>query len=174
MIKRFAVLALLGFMGTGPSQAQDITLFEALTMAEHVNHHDPRTIRTIQRNLAYYSYYAGPIDGIWGPQTQLAVDLANRAERPHLYQVVEHEGGEATLIPLAAAVSFVPSDSYITLPHMNRVVPAYFHVEGQGTVWLDVSRRTNDTAQRYRTTFVDRADGYRTISPTMRVPVVAN
>ncbi len=176
MITRLAVLALAGCLGFSPMSvhAQDMTLHDTLIVADNVPHHDSRTIRQIQRNLAHYAYYSGPIDGVWGPQTQLGIDLANRAERPDLYQVEEHDDGTGlvTLVPISAAVTLVPTDSYVTLPHINRTVPAYYHIAGQGTVWLDVAYDTRDSAQRYRTLMVDRIDGYRVISPTVRVPVI--
>jgi hypothetical protein len=176
MIKKLAAAAITSCLGFGPMvvQAQNLTLHDTLVAAQVVSHHDRHTVRMIQRNLAHYAYYSGPIDGIWGPQTEMAVDLAHRAAYPHLYQVVDHEdgSGNVTLVPIQAAVTVVQSDRYVTLPHINRSVPAYYHIEGQGTVWLDIAYDTRPTAQRYDTLMVDRVDGYRVIAPTVRVPVV--
>lgn len=153
--------------------AQDMTLSDTLSLAERIGPHDYRAVRAVQTNLAYYSFYSGPIDGVWGPQTELAVEFALRSERPQLYQIVEHSSSNVvSLVPISVPVSIVPSDSFVTLPHINRVVPAYYHIEGQGNVWLDIGYQSNETAQRYQTLSVDRVDGYRVISPTVRVPVV--
>ena len=154
--------------------AQDMSLSNTLALAEGIDRHNSRAVRAIQTNLAYYSFYAGPVDGLWGPQTELAIDLAFRAEQPHLYQIVEHtsDNGVASLVPISVAVSVVPSDSFVTLPHINRTVPEYYHIEGRGTVWLDIRYQSRETAQRYQTLSVDRVDGYRVIAPTIRVPVV--
>lgn len=170
-----ALLLLLAVL-SGGAFAQDMSLSETLSLAERADRRDWRSVRTIQTQLAYYSYYAGPIDGVWGPQTDMAIILAHRAEQPRLFQVIEHgtNQGTASLVPISSPVRVVPASSYVTLPHIDRVVPEYYHIEGQGTVWLDIAFHAADVAQRYQTLSVDRIDGYRVITPAGRVPVVRN
>ncbi len=168
------VLAAALALTTGQlAEAQTVRLADVLMAASHGEHGDRQFTRWVQRQLRHYSYYSGPIDGIWGPQTEAAIDLANRAAQPHVFNLVEEPGasGQARLIPVAPAfaaedLGLVPVNGRVTIPHVPATVPSAFAWSAdRGALRYDLIART-DTAQRYETVFVDRADGYRVIAPS--------
>ncbi|WP_071675929.1 peptidoglycan-binding domain-containing protein [Nioella nitratireducens] len=181
MVTRWAIglAILLAAATTDAAEAQEARLSDVLLVAEHGSQSDRSLTRWVQRHLQGYGYYAGAIDGIWGPQTDTAVQLALRAAQPHVFNVVEDPAGtgRVQLLPVAPGstpgqLGLGPVDARITVPHMPAVVPsAYARRPDMGALVHDLIPR-RDAAQRYDTLFVDRADGYRIIVEREVVEVI--
>ncbi len=77
-MKRLIPIVSLGLLATGCASSTPVATSSYNPPSTYVQAQPSATVRDAQQRLSALGYYAGPIDGLWGPDTQAAVERFQR------------------------------------------------------------------------------------------------